>query len=108
MQIHQNTQSRAKAMQHNDECTATNMLTSQQTQLAHARLCLFFCFALQIELCATLLSHYYITKKAILMVVLFSVRLSFQQLTSMHYITLLKQFIFTIIKRIVLVMDQLQ
>lgn len=42
-------------MQHNDECAATNMLTSQQTQLAHASLCLFFCFALQIEFCATLL-----------------------------------------------------
>lgn len=46
MQIHQNTQSRAKAMSHNDECAATNMLTSQQTQLAHASTLLIFLFCL--------------------------------------------------------------
>lgn len=60
-------------MSHNDECAATNMLTSQQTQLAHANTLLIFLFCLTNAVLNNItapLLHY---KRAILLVVLLPV-----------------------------------
>jgi len=65
MQIHQNTQSRAKAVSHNDECAATNMLTSQQTQLAHASsyFAYFSVLPYKCSVLCNITTHYCITKE---------------------------------------------
>lgn len=68
-------------MSHNDECAPTNMLTSQQTQLARASALLIFLFCLtNAALCniTAPLLHY---KRAFLMVVLLPVYLGVQMMS---------------------------